>query len=120
MLYNIVLASAIQQRESLICIHVSGLPRYSAGKESTWFNSWVGKMPWRKARLSTPVFLGFPGAQAVKNLLAMWKIWVESLGWEDPLEEDRTIHSSILAWRIPMDREPWWAPAHGFQKVRYN
>ena len=40
----------------------------------------------------------------VKNLPAMWEIWVQSLGWEDPLEEGMAIHSSILAWRISIDR----------------
>ena len=44
-------------------------------------------------------------AQMIKNLLAMWETWVQSLGWEDPLEEGMANHSSILAWRIPMDRE---------------
>ena len=40
-------------------------------------------------------------AQLVKNLLAMWETWVQSLGWEDPLEKGIATHSSILAWRIP-------------------
>ena len=40
-------------------------------------------------------------AQLVKNPPAMWETWVQSLGWEDPLEKGDTIHSSILAWRIP-------------------
>ena len=40
-------------------------------------------------------------AQLVKNLPAMWETWVRSLGWEDPLEKGKAIHSSILAWRIP-------------------
>ena len=40
-------------------------------------------------------------AQLVKNLPAMQKTWVQSLGWEDPLEKGRASHSSILAWRIP-------------------
>ena len=40
----------------------------------------------------------------------MCETWVWSLGWEDPLEEAMTTHSSILAWRIPMDRGAWWAP----------
>ena len=44
-------------------------------------------------------------AQTVKNLPAVWETWVRSLGWEDPLEEGMATHSSILAWRIPMDRE---------------
>ena len=43
-------------------------------------------------------------AQPVKNLLGMQETWVRFLGWEDPLEEGMAIHSSILAWRIPMDR----------------
>jgi len=42
--------------------------------------------------------------QLVKNLPAMWETWVLSLSWEDPLEEGVATHSSILAWRIPMDR----------------
>ena len=40
-------------------------------------------------------------AQLVKNPPAMWETWVWSLGWEDPLEKEKTTHSSILAWRIP-------------------
>ena len=40
-------------------------------------------------------------AQLVKNGPEMWEIWVQSLGWEDPLEKGKATHSSILAWRIP-------------------
>ena len=40
-------------------------------------------------------------AQLVKNLPAMRQTWVQSLGWEDPLEKGEATHSSILAWRIP-------------------
>ena len=40
-------------------------------------------------------------AHLVKNLPAMWETWVQSLGWEDPLEKGTATHSSILAWRIP-------------------
>ena len=43
-------------------------------------------------------------AQIVKNSPAMWETLVRSLGWEDPLEEGRATHSSVLAWRIPMDK----------------
>ena len=42
-------------------------------------------------------------APVVKNLPAMQETWVQSLGWEDPLEKGTAIHSSILAWRIPVD-----------------
>ena len=55
-------------------------------------------------------------AQTVKNLPAMRETWVRSLGWEDPLEEGMATHSSILAWRIPMDRRAWQATVHGVLK----
>ena len=43
-------------------------------------------------------------------------MWVQSLGWEDPLEEGTATHPSILAWRIPMDRGAWWATVHRVTK----
>ena len=54
----------------------------------------------------------------VKNLLAMRESWAPSLGWEDPLEKGMATHSSVLAWRIPMDREAWWATVNGVAKSR--
>ena len=54
--------------------------------------------------------------QMVKNPPAVWETWVRSLGWEDPLEEGMATHSSVLAWRIPMDRETWQATVHGASK----
>ena len=45
-------------------------------------------------------------AQMVKNLPAMWETWVQSLGWEDPLEKGMATHPSILAWRIPWAEDP--------------
>ena len=50
-------------------------------------------------------------AQLVKNRPAMWKTWVRTLGWEDPLEKEKATHSRILAW-IP------WAVSHGVTKSR--
>ena len=41
-----------------------------------------------------------------KNLPAMQETWVQSLGWEDPLEKEMETHSSILAWEIPWTEEP--------------
>ena len=124
-----------------------GFPHSSAGKESACnagrpqFDSWVGKIRWRRDRLPTPVFLGFPCgspgkesacnvedlglipglgrspgegvgyplqyswaslvAQLGKNLPAMRETWIQSLGWEDPLENGKATHTSLLAWRIP-------------------
>ena len=48
-------------------------------------------------------------AQMVKNPPAMRETWVQFLGWEDPLEEGMATHSSILAWRIHLDRGAWRA-----------
>ena len=54
--------------------------------------------------------------KTVKNLLAVQETWVPSLDWEDPLEEGMATHSSILAWKIPMDRGAWQATHHGVTK----
>ena len=93
-------------------------------------------------RLPTPVFIGFPGGSAgkeyacnmgdlgsvpglgrslraslvvqlVKNAPA-----IRSMGWEDPLEEGMTNHSSILAWRIPWTEQPGGLQSMGSQRVR--
>ena len=48
----------------------------------------------------------------------MQETWVLSLGWEDPLEEGMATHSSVLAWRIFMDRGAWWATVHRVTKNR--
>ena len=62
--------------------------------------------------------MAFLIAQLVKNLPAMQETWVQSLGWEDPLEEGMANHSSILSWRIPMDKGAWRATVHGVAKSR--
>ena len=49
----------------------------------------------------------------VKNLPAIQETLVQSLGWEDPLKEEMAIHSSILAWKISMDRGTWKDMFHG-------
>ena len=53
-------------------------------------------------------------AQVIKN--AIGETWVQSLGWEDPLENGAATHSSILVWRIPMGREAWQATVLGVAK----
>ena len=59
-------------------------------------------------------------AQLVKNPPAMWGSWVRSLSWEDPLEEGMAAHSSILAWRISMDRGAGGLQSMGLQRVGHN
>ena len=58
----------------------------------------------------------------VKNLPAgeLNRLRVQSLRWEDPLEEEMGTHSSFLAWKIPMDRRAWWASFHGGRKSDTN
>ena len=54
-------------------------------------------------------------AQLVKNLPAVWETWVQSLGWEDPLEKGKATHSNILAGRIP-----WIVQSMGSQRVGHD
>ena len=60
--------------------------------------------------------MSFPVAQLVKNLPAIQKTWVRSLGWEDLLEKGMATHSSILAWRIPLTEEPGRLQSLGLQE----
>ena len=55
-------------------------------------------------------------AQMVKNPPAIQETWVRFLGWDDPLEEGVATHSSILAWRIPVERGAWQAIVYGIAK----
>ena len=59
-------------------------------------------------------------SEMVKNLPAMQETWVQSLGWEDPLEEDMATHSSVLACTIPRDRGAWWATVQRVTKSQTN
>ena len=59
-------------------------------------------------------------AQRLKRLPAMREIWVRPLGWEDPLEKEMAIHSSILAWRIPWMEESGGLQSTGSQRVGHD
>ena len=59
-------------------------------------------------------------AQMLKNPPAMHETWVQSLGWEDPLEKGMATHSSILAWRIPWTEELGRLQSMGLQRVRHD
>ena len=91
----------------------TGLPRWLSSKESACSAGDPGLIP--GSGRSTGEGLGYPlqyswaslVAQLVENLPEMWETWVRFLGWEDPLEKGMATHSSILAWRIPMDRGAW-------------
>ena len=99
-----------------------GFPGSSAGKESTCNAGDPSSIP--GLRRTPGKGIGYTLqyswasllAQMVKNPPEMQKTWVQSLGSEDSLEEGMATHSSILAWRIPIDRGAWQAPAHGVTK----
>ena len=59
-------------------------------------------------------------AQTVKNPPTMRETWIQSLGWEDPLEKGMATRSSVLAWRIPWTKEPGGLQSMGSQRVRHN
>ena len=90
------------RKASLIARLVKNLP----AMQETLVRFLGRKIHWRRDRLPTPGFLGFPVAQLVKNPPAVWETWIRSLGWEDPLEKGTTIHFSILAWRLSRTEEP--------------
>jgi len=63
--------------------------------------------------ISLPQWLS---SKVSSSMLETQGMWVQSLGWEDLLEEGMATHSSILAWRIPMDRGVWQAAVHSVAK----
>ena len=84
------------------------------------FDFWVGKIPWRKKGCLHQYSWASLVTQMVKNRSAMQETWVGSPGQEDPLEEGMATHSSILAWRIPMDRGDWWLQSMGSQRAGHD
>ena len=83
-----------------------GFPDSSAGKESACNAGDPGSIPGSERPAGEGI--GYPlqyswaslVAQLAKNPPATWETWVRSLGWEDPLEKGKAIHSGILTWRI--------------------
>ena len=59
-------------------------------------------------------------AQTVKHLSAMHETWVQSLGWEDPLEKEMAAHSSILVWKMLWMVEPGRLLSMGLQIVGHD
>ena len=105
-----------------LCSSVFGFPGSSTGKEYACNVGDSGLI--LESGSSSGERIGYPFqyswaflvAQMVKNLPAMQETWVRSLGWEDPLAEDMATYSSILAWRIPLDKGVWWAMVHEVTK----
>ena len=87
----------------------------------TWTTPCLQSCRGRRRRCACTVgFRTAPGgSDSVKNPPAMWETWVQSLGWEDPLEKGMATHSSVLAWKIP-DRGAWWEQSMGWQRVGHD
>ena len=103
-----------------------GFPGSSTGKESACSAGDSSLIPGLER--SPREGIGYPlqyswaslVAQMVENLPAMRETWVQSKGWEDPLEEGMATHSSILAWRIPWTEEPGELQCLWSQRVGHN
>ena len=78
------------------------------------FNSWVRKIPWRRDRLPTPVFLGFPGGSDGKECTVVQETCVQSLGRSPGEDNGYPLQYSCL--ENSMDRGAWWATVHGVAK----
>ena len=108
-----------------------GFPDGSVGKESACKGGDPGSIPGlgRPTGEEIGYLLQYswasPVAQMVKNPLAMWETWIQSLGWEDPLEIFRrslcmATLSSILAWRVPWTEERGGLQSLRSQRVRHD
>ena len=106
---NLTWVQSLCQEDSLekgMVTHSSILPGEVQGQRSlVGYSPSMGSQS--QTRLSDYYFpMTFLVAQAAKNLPAMWEIWVQSLGREDPLEEEMATHSSMLTWETPWIEEP--------------
>ena len=103
----------------LLCKGLRGFPGSSADQESACNAGDPGLIPGLGRspgeRIGYPLQYSWASlvAQMVKKLPVIQETWVRSLGWEDPLEEGMATHSSIVAWRIPLDRGARWATVLG-------
>ena len=95
------------------------------------FDAWVGKIPWRREWLLTPVFspVEFQGQRSLvgyslwghKELdMTTWLTFLLSVLWEHLMEKEMATHSSVLAWRIPGMGEPCGLPSMGSHRVGHD
>jgi len=110
-LYLSIVPLSFIPETSLKCFvtHHRGMSLWIVPYQPYWILSFGEFLRWYSKRASLVT-------QTVKNPPAMRETWVPSLGWEDLLEEGMATHSSILAWRIPMDKGAWQATVHGVTK----
>ena len=103
-----------------------GFPDSSAGEKSTCNARDPGSIPGsgishgEGIRYPLLYFWASLVAQPVNNPPAIQETWVQSLGWEDPLEKGKGTHSNILAWRIRWTEEPGKLQSMGLQRAGHN
>ena len=107
-------------------MYMLGFPVSSAGKESSYSAGSSGLIPglgsFPGEGIGYPLQYSWASliAQTVKHLPTMQETWVQSLGWEDPLEEGMATYSSIFAWRIPWIEELGGLQSKGLQRVGHD
>ena len=100
----------------LLVSELAQLVKNLPAMQETLFDSWAGKTPWRRDRLPTPVVRSFPGGLDGKESTCNVEGLDSIPGLGRSLVEDMETHSSILAWRIPMDKRACRATVHGVAK----
>ena len=111
-----------------LTFHFHGLPGSSAGKDSVCSEGELSLIPGpgRSPREGIGYLLQYSWTSLVPHTVKKESTcsagdWIWSLGWEDPLEEGMATHSSIFAWRIPMDREvPGGLQSMGLQRIGHD
>ena len=105
----------LEENLDLLAMLVAQLVKNLPAMQETQFNSWVRKIPWRMDRLSTLVFLGFPGGSAGKESTCNAGDLGSILGWEDPLEKGMATHSQYSSLENSMD-----CTVYGVPKSRHD
>ena len=107
--------------------HSPSFLQYHSHSEATWHSpspspcsAFSGFFPFSFFYLIYCIIWASLVTQTVKNLPAMQEMWVRSLGWEDPLENEMATHSSVLAWEIPWTEEPGGLPCLGSQRAGHD
>ena len=93
---------------------------YSPSAAVKWLCLYIQQINFLLYVHETRIFHKWKLAKCPRQLNLMLYIWVWAMCWEDPFEEEMATHSSILVWRIPMDRGAWWATSTGSQRVGHD
>ena len=108
------------RRHSSLALGIAQLMKNSPAMMEILVQFLAWEDPWRRDRLPTSLFLGFPVTQMVKNPPAMRETWVQSLGWEDLLEEGMQPTPLFLPRESPQTEEPGGLQCMGLQRVGHN